>query len=185
MKVFYFSISIVMIFPIFIFAQPSTLASSIKIETIKPFWRSQPVIGRWLNTGQGLIQIPNYMSENSFPYIKKHNFEKEVPFADALSVVRLLGGWNYSKKSGELYGQKNADLVYMEKGKLHYRWDLLKNRLDPYILAGYKDLTLVLDNIPWDFPKKAKLNTYGQVNPPYNLKKWETFIEKINLGVRY
>jgi len=155
-----------------------TTVSYVKIGTLEKFWRNEPVIGRWLSRGKGMITIPDYMEKGSFPYLKR-NFEKEVPFADSLNVVRLLGGWDYRKKRGELNGQKDADLVYIEKGKLFYRWDLLKKRLNPYVLAGYKDLTLVLDNIPWDLPKKPKLGNYGQVSPPYKLKNWELFLESM------
>ena len=175
-KVFYFFIALVIIFHNSLFAQNSRSNSYIKIDKLEAFWRFQPVIGRWLSRGQGMIVIPDYMEGTSFPYVK-HLYDKEVPFADSLNVVRLLGGWDYTKKRGELSGQKNADLVYVDNGKLRYRWNLLKGRLDPYINAGYENLTLVLDNIPWDLPKKSKLKAYGQVNPPTNLKVWETFLE--------
>ena len=172
----------IFVFFIIIFLYTTNLISNsqksdgVTIGTLKPFWRNEPVIGRWLSGGQGLMAIPKYMQDTSFPY-KKRDYKKEVPFADGLNVVRLLGGWDYSKKRGELNGQKDADLVYIENNQLRYRWDLLKKRLDPYISMGYTDLTLVLDNIPWDLPKKPKLGRMGQINPPYSMGKWAEFIE--------
>lgn len=157
-------------------AEETNTLSYIKLGKLEPFWRNQPVIGRWLSRGHGLIKVPDYLQDTSFPY-QLRPYKKEVPFSDSLTVVRLLGGWDYRKKRGELNGQKEADLVYIKKGKLYYRWELLAKRLDPYIDAGYTSLTLVLDNIPWAFPKKAKIAKYGQVAPPYDLKKWETFLD--------
>ena len=176
-KVFYF-INLLFIVGLSPLVSQNTISevSYVKLGTLESFWRNEPVIGRWLSVSQGQIKIPKYMEETSFPYTKRL-YEKEVPFADSLTVVRLLGGWNYTKKRGELNGQKNADLVYIKNGKMQYRWDLLKGRLDPYINVGYKNITLVLDNIPWGLTKKSKLKKYGQVNPPHDLKKWETFLE--------
>ena len=175
-KLFYYTVYAIFISFQSLSAENLSLHTYKEIKVLKPFWQNEPVIGRWLSGGQGLIAIPKYMKDTSFPY-KKRDYKKEVPFANGLTVVRLLGGWDYSKKRGELDGQKDADLVYVESHIWQYRWDLLKKRLDPYIDAGYTDLTLVLDNVPWDLPKKPKLDKMGQVNPPYSMKKWAEFIE--------
>ena len=126
---FYFTVC-----SLYIFAEATNYTSH---GVLQSFWRNQPVIGRWLSQGQGLMKIPDYLQNTSFPY-KLRPYKKEVPFADSLTTVRLLGGWDYSKKRGELHGQQNADLVFMENGKLYYRWDFLKKRLDPYLMAGYQ-----------------------------------------------
>ncbi len=146
---------------------------------MKPFWRTQPVIGRWLNRGQGLIVIPDYMSRTSFPYLKRP-FAKEVPFADDLIVVRPLGGWNEQIHKGEANGSRKADLLYRDKqGKIRYRWHLLAPRLDPYITAGYNRLTIVLDNTPWALPAKPHPEYFGQAAPPENRQEWGQFVEAL------
>ncbi|CAN0575381.1 unnamed protein product, partial [Ectocarpus sp. 12 AP-2014] len=43
--------------------------------------------------GQGLIEVPAYLDGTDFPYTRRP-YPREVPFADRLTVVRLLGGWN-------------------------------------------------------------------------------------------
>lgn len=58
-----------------------------------PIWRHQPVIGIWLSGGQGLIDVPDYLDGTDFPYARRP-YPREVPFADGLTVVRLLGGWD-------------------------------------------------------------------------------------------
>ena len=146
---------------------------------LTPIWRSQPVIGRWLSGGQGLVTIPEYLLDSSFPY-QKRPYAKEVPFADHLLIVRLLGGWNTNLSIGEMSGSKDADVAYRdETGKIRYRWNLLFGRLDPYINMGYSDLTLVLDNIPWDFPVEPSTGKYGQTAPPGNMAEWRQFMREL------
>ena len=60
--------------------------------TLAPIWRNEPVIGIWLSGGQGLIEVPDYLDGTDFPYARRP-YPREVPFADRLTVVRLLGGW--------------------------------------------------------------------------------------------
>ncbi|QEW23943.1 Beta-xylosidase (plasmid) [Marinibacterium anthonyi] len=61
--------------------------------TLDPIWRNEPVIGIWLSGGQGLIEVPAYLDGTDFPYARRP-YPREVPFADRLTVVRLLGGWD-------------------------------------------------------------------------------------------
>lgn len=154
---------------------------------VKPIWRMEPVIGRWLSGGQGLVRPPVFLSETSFPYTKRP-FEQEVLFADRLLVVRLLGGWNTDEHVGELNGSKAADVAYRDdSGNIRYRWNLMFNRLEPYILNGYTDLTLVLDNIPWDFPTRPEMGKYGQTSPPSSMQEWQSFTQALaeQLVARY
>ena len=160
--------------PALLWAQPPQY-----VGELKPIWRTQPVIGRWLSSGQGLIRPPAYLFDTSFPY-NKRPYEKEVLFADHLIVVRLLGGWNTDKLRGELNGSKAADLIYRDNdGKIGYRWNLLFDRLDPYISNGYTDLTLVLDNIPWDLPASPVMGKYGQTAPPADMLVWQEFMQTL------
>lgn len=82
--------------------------------TLAPIWRHQPVIGIWLTGGQGLAEIPAYLDGTDFPYPRRP-YPLEVPFADSLTVVRLLGGWvprDLGKGETGSYGDiAEADLV--------------------------------------------------------------------------
>ena len=124
------------------------------------FWRNSAVLGPFLEQGEGLTQIPDYLLASDFPY-RKRPYSREVPFADHLSVVRLLGGYN-----GDPTGTK--DLAFRDSdGKVQYRMDLLKPRLQPYLDNGYDSLTLVLDNTPWCFPENPVAGSgLGQSAPP-------------------
>lgn len=56
---------------------------------------------------------------------------------------------------------------------------LLKPRLQPYIEHGYKDLTLVLDNVPYCFPARPKAIGLGQIMPPRDPAEWKAFIVEV------
>ncbi len=146
------------------------------------FWRGEPVIGRWMSQGF-LDDAPTFYNQSSFPY-KERSHQIEVKMADFLTTPRLLGGWHSSRGGkGELERHKNvadADLVYRKKdGSLAYRWELLDLRLTRFIKAGYTDLTLVLDQIPYCFVKKPHLENYGQATPPDDLEEWYVFIRDL------
>ena len=146
------------------------------------FWRGKPIIGRWMGQGS-LADAPTFYNQSSFPY-KKRRYKQEVEMADFLTTPRLLGGWHPDKGGkGELEKHKHvadADLVYRKKdGTLAYRWELLDLRLTRFIKAGYTDLTLVLDQIPYCLAKKHHLETYGQASPPDDLQEWYVFIRDL------
>ena len=159
----------------------STGTAAESIGTLDNFWRHRPVLDRWLLGGAGLEQIPEWLCDPSlsFPYMKKAQ-AKEVPFADHLTVVRLLGGWNPDWKNGEIRPGTQVsdyDLAYRdENGVIQYRWNLLAPRLDPYVNTGH-GLTLVLDNTPACFADEAKFASYGPATPPDDLNEWSAFIE--------
>jgi len=161
----------------------STGVAAESIGKFDNFWRHRPVLDRWTVSGTGLEQIPDWLCdpELSFPYAKKAQ-AKEVPFADHLTVVRLLGGWNPDWKHGEIRpGTQSSDydLAYRdESGAIQYRWNLLAPRLDPYVNAGC-ELTLVLDNTPACFAVGSQLKSMGQAAPPDDLNEWNAFIEEL------
>ena len=96
-------------------------------------------------------------------------------FTDNINTVRFLGGW----KTGSV-GNNPMDLVYRDKdGTLKYRWDHIRNRLDKYVALGYTDVTVVLDNIPYDLPAIVETGEYGNVNPPKNWNEWYDFIHEL------
>lgn len=120
----------------------------VPIGQMTAFWRHRPVVDRWLKGRLGLQKIPDYLCDPSlsFPYRRKLQPE-EIPFADHLTVVRLLGGWSPKWNTGEAAQTpaKDCDLAYRgPDGKIRYRWELLGPRLDHYVQNGY-ELTIVLD----------------------------------------
>ena len=156
-------------------------AGSIRAAEVKPlgemdgFYRYTAVLGPLLEKGQRLRKIPDWMFATDFPY-QKRPYAIEIPFADGLSVVRLLGGWEDKKLPADRRNDPN-DLVYRDDaGALHYRWNLLKARLDPFISNGYTQLTLVMDNVPYCLAEKPIKGNFGQVAPPGNLNEWYTFV---------
>ena len=149
------------------------------IGTWEPFWRAQPVIGEWMAGGQGMEVIQDYQKQNSF-CVQTKPFSMEIPFADHLNAVRLIGGWNEGVGSEKPVPADEADLVYKDEfGALQYRWDRLALRLDPYIDSGYTNLTLVLDNIPYCFTTNMVMESYGQVGAPDNFTEWHAFVSNL------
>jgi hypothetical protein len=77
---------------------PSLLIAASQPSDFRPlgsmtgFYRYTAILGPQLSPGTGLRTIPPWMAETDFPY-QKRPFDKEAPFADGLSTVRLLGGW--------------------------------------------------------------------------------------------
>lgn len=142
------------------------------------FYRNRPVIGQFHSAGQGLMVIPPYMDQHDFPY-QHRPYEKEVPFADKLNMVRFLGGWPSNQLNSEVPVDKigDADIFFLDSnGELQFRSELVRKRLDPYVSMGYHDLTIVLDNIPWSLPQTPQEpngENYGQVTPPANPDHWQ------------
>lgn len=175
---------------------------------LKPFWRNHPVLGPYLQTGIWIDKVPDYMLNTDFPY-KKRPFDKEVLFADHLSVVRLMGGlFTYpgfkvapktdvnadgtmkvskfeanDKESIKILSQ--YDFVYRkEDGSLGFRPELILQRLSPYINIGYKSFTIVLDDIPWALRKNPVIGSFGQVGPADNPEEWYTTVRELCITLK-
>ncbi|MCF7817597.1 MAG: hypothetical protein K9M54_06925 [Kiritimatiellales bacterium] len=149
------------------------------IGSWESFWRGEPVIGEWLASGQGIEEVHDYQRKNSFAY-QTRPLGKEIQYADHLNVVRLIGGWRENAGVEKPVPADVADLVYKDgAGILQYRWDKLAGRLDPYIGAGYTNLTLVLDNIPYCFVETPFISWTGQVAAPVNFVEWQTFVSNL------
>jgi len=151
----------------------------VALGKLEPFWRYSAALGPFLESGYPLLEIPDYLLDGDFPY-RKRPYPKEVPFADHLSIVRLLGGYGENSAKGQT-DMADRDLAYRgEDGKIHYRIELLRPRLQPYLDQGYTDLTLVLDNVPWCFPDKPRSgSTLGQSSPPRDPREWGDFIRAL------
>lgn len=160
-----------------------------------PFYRYQPALAEWFHVTPETIQmpVPAFMTDArvSFPY-KKRAFAREILFCDNVTVVRFLGGWSASRKGLDASEAAKVDLAYRdEKGAIRYRWELLPARLEPLIKMGYTKPTIVLDNVPWCFPRLAlepdagktgiaqQPKGYGQNQPPADLEEWAAFIEEL------
>lgn len=174
-------------------ATPGADQKCIPMGELKEFWRNAPALGPYHENGHRLIKIPDYLLKSDFPYPKK-NTKKEVPFADHLSMVRLLGGFDDFTRFAKEGMNVNAarakrkpipdmhlrDLAYRKKdGKIAYRWNLLEERLRPYLDNGYTDLTIVLDNVPNCFPGKPIQGDLGQVACPRDPKEWHQFVKAL------
>ena len=153
----------------------------VAMGTLKPFWKYQPVLGPYLSRGQGIMTDTawNVYQETDFPYVhgangerapeSKDKNEEEVMFARGVNVVRLLGGCDGAK--GDL------DLAFRgPDGKITYRWENLRAKLDPYRKSGDYDYTFVLDNVPSCFRREPVSGPFGQVGGPDNLDEWHDFV---------
>jgi hypothetical protein len=157
----------------------------VALGRLDAFWRYSAALGPFLEGGQALFTIPDYMLDTDFPY-RKRSYPMEVPFADHLSIVRLLGGYDDGGRKGKPdLKVRERDLVYRDAGgKLAYRMDLLRARLKPYLDNGYTNLTLVLDNLPWCLPKEVSYGGFGQTAPPGDPKEWQQFVKALCLELK-
>lgn len=149
----------------------------VPLGKLDRFWRFSAALGPYLETGNGLIDVPQYLLGGDFPY-RKRPFPKEVLFADQLTIVRLLGG--YLKPGLTEEELRALDLAYRANdGSIQYRMELLRARLQPYLENGYRDLTLVLDNVPYCFPAEPKTAGFGQIEPPSDPAEWKAFVREV------
>lgn len=148
------------------------------------FYRGTQIQGQGMKNGvQGFVTIPAaWMSpERSFPYLKRP-FDKEVFFADTLSFVRFCGGWNPTIGVwGENTGiQGVGDLAVEIDGTVSNRFELVKERIDPFLAQGYTDLIFSIDNVPYDLAVKRDgepvIHFYGQAAGPRSASDWRDFM---------
>lgn len=131
------------------------------------FWRRATMVDTHLKGGGGLGTIPGYVTDpsSSFPYIKRP-FPTEYPHADSLILVRTLGGWHIDRLGiGEAAAYSDieeADVVTWDGANLQFDKGKFIDRIRPFVDAGYHDLTIVLDNIPWSLSgPHASQGNYG------------------------
>ena len=153
-------------------------------RTLTPNYRYTQVQGHLF--GMGLISVPDYVKDQSiaFPYRLKPGQPVEVPFADKISIVRVLGGYteNAIKASGRwspVLTKRSLDYTTRgSDGVLDFHPALIEARIRPYLKAGYKpsDITLALDNVPWDLTtpngQPATEGIWGRNTPPGDLAEW-------------
>lgn len=155
-----------------------------ELGILTPFYRSTQLQGQLI--GMGLMEIPDYLvaSDIDIAYAKKAGMAQEIPFVDTFTINRFLGGYaETSLKKFNLWdaqlGPRSMDYVVKnDDGSLRFRSELIKQRLTPYLEAGYspQDITLDLDNIPQDLARSPDAGVWGQRSPPADLQQWSAAI---------
>ena len=144
------------------------------------FYRHTQLQGHLVQDGLSLDSVPAFWTTGSdFPYRKKES-EKEVFFVDEFSVARFLGGFPQQWTHGGNQLPTN-DMAYLDdNGKLCYRLDLVRTRLEPYIKNGYTHFTIQLGNVPWAMSRDpSKSGPFGGTEPPRDWKEWREFIRAV------
>jgi len=115
-----------------------------------------------------------YLDETDFPYnYKKYGLTPASSFVlhgDVASFVRFLGGPG-TTDTYDLAKRING-VVKLQKTAVHERFAKTEAS------GAIKNYIIVLDNIPFCFPKpeNIKIETYGQTALPENMDEWKTFI---------
>ncbi len=173
-----------------------SVADAFYLGTFDGFYRNRRAMDVTLNNASYKIIVPDWLCDPAldFPYERKDNplvaaDGKEVFLGDNLVLVRVLGGWVTNSASPTIEDVKQNDLFYLdENDQAAYRWNLLDHRIDPLMDRGYgcSNITLVLDNIPYDMvaPAEIKIETYGQVGIPQDFPQWGEFIRQLCLHLK-
>jgi hypothetical protein len=158
------------------------------LGTLTPFYRSTQLQGHLI--GMGLVEIPEYLlgQDVDLRYRRNPALREEIPFVDSFTINRFLGGYreDWLKKYrlwNEELGERSLDYVIKgNTGSLEFRPELIRERLAPYLEAGYrpKDITIALENIPWDLADGRRGPHHegpeGQEEPPRNMRQWTAVI---------
>ena len=163
------------------------VGASLNRGQLQPFYRGTQLQAQGLASGYNLSVVPAEWTKPSRSFLyPKRPYDKEVLFADTLSIVRFSGGWSPNIAWGENNGKIGVgDLAYIENDVLKFRLDKIKARLDPYVTRGYRDLIISLDNVPFDLAAPLDGTTapvmgyYGQQRPPRSAEEWRLFVAKM------
>jgi hypothetical protein len=152
-------------------------SSAVPLGKWTGFYRGTQVQGNGLQGRLFLRTVPDYLLKGgSFPY-QPRPYPEEVLFADRLSFVRFVGGWNKNLRWGEDRGTDQGDLAYrLPNGTVAYRWEKIAPRIDPYLQAGYRAPIIALDNVPWQLAAYPSAGVYGQNAPAKDVNEWAAFI---------
>lgn len=153
------------------------------------FYRRSQLQGHLFgNNGVGfLATVPEVMRDPglSFPYRLPPGQTAEVPYVSSFTVNRVLGGYHPDWLNGA--PRNSRDLIYLDRGTYRTRFELLTNNINLYLDAGYRtsDLTLGLDNVPWDIARptcadgSTALGTYGNRAPVAVTGSYRFLIRKL------
>ncbi len=139
--------------------------------------------------GHGLQEIPDdVLHDVDLPYRRRSGATREIPFVDAFSINRVLGG--YRRLWMERAGMELRDLDFAVRdgtGALRFRPELLERRLAPYLEAGYAlhDMTLNVEHVPWDLAADGgHEGVFGQRKPPGDWDEWQRMLSALGAGLR-
>ena len=151
-------------------------------EMDSSFWRTTPVPDRGQLIGSAVV-FPgspldmDFLQETDFPYnFKKYGDSPDTPYlfhTDEIVMVRFLGGWDMPQEQAA-----PNDLAFRDAdGAIQIRRDLLRKHFEKFEESGAVDnYVIVLDNVPYCFPKNPARGPFGQVQPPADLAEWQSFI---------
>jgi hypothetical protein len=166
------------------------------LGALTPFYRSTQLQGHLF--GMGLMEIPDYLegSDVDLKYKKKTGARQVIPFVDTFVINRFLGGYREDwlqkfQLMRENLGRRSLDYVIRSHdGSLHFRPELIRGRLQPYLDAGYqpRDITIALENVPWDLATPnglpAEEGPWGRRSPPGDLDEWARVIRQFASDLR-
>jgi hypothetical protein len=124
-------------------SSPSQAGPARDLGILNPFYRATQLQGQLI--GMGLLDIPDYLTgpDIDLKYAAKPGMVREIPFVDSFTIVRFLGGYreDWLRKFGQLderLGRRSLDYAIRQSdGSLHFRPELIRRRLEPYLAAGY------------------------------------------------
>src|SRR4051794_725273 len=163
---------------------------------LEPFYRATQLQGQLI--GMGLLDIPAYLTgpDVDLKYAAKPEMAREIPFVDSFTIVRFLGGYreDWLRKFNQWddsLGRRSLDYAIRQSdGSLHFRPELIRRRLEPYLAAGSRarDMTIMLKNVPGALaPKAARppvMTEWGRSSPPGDLEEWSRLIRQFALDLR-
>jgi hypothetical protein len=177
-------------------SSPSQAGSASELGILHPFYRATQLQGQLI--GMGLLDIPDYLTgpDIDLKYAAKPGMAREIPFVDSFTIVRFLGGYREDwlrkfRQLDERLGRRSLDYAIRESdGSLRFRPELIRQRLEPYLAAGYRaqDITIMLQNVPWDLATKdgrpPVMTEWGRSSPPGDLDEWSRLIGQFALDLQ-
>ena len=161
----------------------AVLYAQVPLGKMTAFWRTCMMTGgKDQEEPWHLYENPvAYLDQTDFPYnYSKYGYTPDDAFvlhADRASFVRFLSTGKSDKN----------DLAERVDGKIILRADRLRKRFAKTEAAGtIKNYILVLDNIPFCFPRHEdiRVETYGQTALPADMDEWVSFISDLCLEIK-
>jgi hypothetical protein len=177
-------------------SNPSQAGPARDLGILNPFYRATQLQGQLI--GMGLLDIPDYLTgpDVDLKYAAKPGMAREILFVDSFTIVRFLGGYREDwlrkfRQLDERLGRRSLDYAIRQSdGSLHFRPELIRRRLEPYLAAGYRaqDITIMLQNVPWDLATKdgrpPVMTEWGRSTPPGDLDEWSSLIRQFALDLQ-
>lgn len=189
-------------------------AQSADFGMLDNFYRATQLQDTWTLLDRNLLNVQSalfylFAPAVDVPYLPKFGANStEVPFADSFVITHFLGGNTKGavspicadaayKSYCEPIEPWSLDYLVSDNNKLTYQSELVYNRLNPYLNAGYQpsDITIGLDNVPWAIASNAPpqnwsrcvqrldhlgtLGLYGECNPPAAFSTWRNLVSHL------